>query len=84
MIHLQICQGTTCYVMGAAELTAHCLELPEDLRGAVRVSGSHCLGLCRKGAIGGSPYVVIDGEVLEQATPEKVIAALRDRAGGVA
>jgi NADH:ubiquinone oxidoreductase subunit E len=36
MVHLQICQGTTCYVMGAAQLASLATTLPDDLRGRVR------------------------------------------------
>jgi len=79
MIQLQICQGTTCYVMGAAHLAALATDLPEDLRGRVHVTGCRCLSLCREGAFGGAPYVTIDGEVLARATAESVIAALRTR-----
>ena len=79
MIHLQICQGTTCYVMGAAQLAALATQLPEDLRGRVRVSGCRCLGLCRNGAFGGAPYVTIDAEVLAAATTDTVLSALRAR-----
>jgi NADH:ubiquinone oxidoreductase subunit E len=79
MIHLQICQGTTCYVMGAAQLAGLATQLPEDLRGRVRVTGCHCLGLCREGAFGGAPYVTIDGEVLARATVDTVLTALRQR-----
>ena len=79
MIHLQICQGTTCYVMGAARLAPLATQLPEDLRGRVRVTGCRCLGLCRDGAFGGAPYVMIDGEVLAAVTPESLLAALRAR-----
>lgn len=79
MIELKICQGTTCYVMGAAQLATFATNLPADLRGHVRVTGCHCLGLCRDGAFGGAPYVSIDGEVLAAATPDSVLAALRAR-----
>jgi len=82
MIQLQICQGTTCYVMGAAQLASLAAQLPEDLRAHVQVAGSRCLGLCRDGAFGGAPYVRIDGEVLAAATPDAVIAALRARIQG--
>ena len=78
MIHLQICQGTTCYVMGAAQLATLANNLPDDLRDQVRVTGCRCLGLCRDGAFGGAPYVLLDGEVLAHATPDSVIAALRN------
>ena len=79
MIHLQICQGTTCYVMGAAQLASLATQLPPDLRDQVHVTGSRCLGLCRDGAFGGAPYVMIDGETLAAATPDSVIEALRAR-----
>jgi len=79
MIQLQICQGTTCYVMGAAHLASLATRLPDDLRGRVHVTGCRCLGLCRDGAFGGAPYVKIDGEVLAAATIDSVLAALRAR-----
>ena len=79
MLHLQICQGTTCYVMGAAQLASLAAQLPEDLRGRVRVTGCRCLGLCRDGAFGDAPYVTIDGEVLAAATIDSILAALRAR-----
>ncbi len=65
--------------MGAAPLAALASQLPEELRGRVRVTGCRCLGLCRNGAFGGAPYVTINGDVLARATPESVIAALRAR-----
>lgn len=79
MIHLQICQGTTCYVMGAAQLASLATSLPDDLRDRVRVTGCRCLGLCRDGAFGGAPYVTLDGDVLARATPDSVLDALRAR-----
>lgn len=79
MITLKICQGTTCYVMGAAHLASLATQLPEDLRGHVHVMGCRCLGLCLDGAFGGAPYVMIDDEVLAEATPDSVLAALRQR-----
>jgi len=79
MIHLQICQGTTCYVMGAAQLASLATALPDDLRPHVRVTGCRCLGLCRDGAFGGAPYVTIDGDVLARANPEILLEALRAR-----
>ncbi len=83
MIQLQICQGTTCYVMGAGPLATACLDLPADLRDHVYVTGCRCLGCCRDGAFGGAPYVKIDDEVLPRATIETVVAALRARRGDV-
>lgn len=79
MIDLEICQGTTCYVMGAAALAELAVALPEDLVGKVNVRGARCSGHCKDGAFGDAPYVVIDGKVMGGATFDGVIAALRAR-----
>ncbi len=80
MIKLDICQGTTCYVMGAAKLATLVNSLPDDLKDNVTVRGIRCSGHCKDGAYGDAPYVVIDGVVHGSATCESVIQWLRERA----
>ena len=79
MIKLEICQGTTCYVMGASKLAELATTLPDDLKDKVTVSGIHCSGHCKDGAFGDAPYVLIDGVVHGGATKESIIALLRKR-----
>jgi NADH:ubiquinone oxidoreductase subunit E len=79
MVDVQICQGTTCYVMGGGQLADWAMHLPQELKSKVRVSGSHCLGLCAQGDLSQPPYAKIDGEVIAAATPEKVLAAIQKR-----
>lgn len=79
MIKLEICQGTTCYVMGASKLASLATELPDDLKEKVTVSGIRCSGHCKDGAYGDAPYVLIDGVVHGGATVESVISLLRAR-----
>ena len=69
---ITVCTGTTCYVLGAAELIGELEEAIETgrLEGALR--GSTCLGYCKKRQNGGAPFVEIDGAPLPQATLEVV------------
>lgn len=79
MIHLEICSGTTCYVMGGGALLLLAEELPADLAGRVLVTGSPCLELCLNQPGGRrAPFVKIDGRILSSATVESVIEALRE------
>ncbi len=76
-----VCMGTTCYVMGSSELIDLLENLPAELQDLVEVRGSNCLNLCQQGAYGRAPFVMIDDEVLPEATPENLIARLRELAG---
>ncbi|MBN2860099.1 MAG: hypothetical protein JXK93_07555 [Sphaerochaetaceae bacterium] len=79
MIHLEICSGTACYVMGGGALLLLAEELPADLAGQVLVTGSPCLELCRN-PLGDrkAPFVKINGRIHSSATVESVIEALRE------
>ena len=79
MITLQICQGTTCYILGAAKLTAMALDLPPDLKPHVKVTGCRCLGLCHNGEYGDAPYIKIDDKPMSGADPDMMLVALRER-----
>ena len=76
-----VCLGTTCYVMGSSELINLLEQLPAELKARVELKGSNCLNLCQQGAYGRAPFVMIDDEVVAEATPETVIARLRSLAG---
>lgn len=80
-IKVEICLGTTCYVLGAFRLSTLEEELPEDLRDQVEVVGSACLELCHDRNYGNAPFVRINGErIVDNATIEKVIEAIREEA----
>lgn len=80
-INVRVCLGTTCYVMGASELLGLLEGLPAELRELIEVAGSNCLNLCQQGAFGRAPFVMIDDEVLAEATPEALEARLRELTG---
>ncbi len=85
MIKVEICCGTACYLLGAAKMMNLEDQLPSDCRGRVEVEAKTCLDLCERENLGGAPYVRLNGtEVMGQATPEKVVARVRELLEGVA
>lgn len=76
-INVRVCLGTTCFVMGSANLQELIDIVPEKYGEAVNVTGVPCLGLCSsEGEFSNAPYVEVDDEVISEATVEKVLAAI--------
>ena len=51
----------------------------------VEVEAKTCLDLCERDSLGGAPYVRInETEIMSQATPEKVVARVRELLEGAA
>ena len=73
-ITVEICLGTTCFVMGASQLQNLVDILPKKYGERVSVTGKTCLDLCSSnGKYSKAPYVKIDDEVISDATVEKVM-----------
>lgn len=84
-VKVEICCGTACYLLGAAKMMNIEESLPESCRGRVEIEAKTCLGLCERDNLGGAPYVRLNGsEVMSKATPEKVVARVRELVEGVA
>ena len=79
-VQVQICVGTACHIMGAADLITIEDLVAEPLRDRVDVKGISCLGLCKDETQGKPPFVIIDGETLAEATLDKVLARIERRA----
>ena len=75
-ISVQICTGTTCYVMGASDLLTLEDYIPARLRRTVKISGSTCLGICKETGLK-PPFVRIRGKLIARATIEKILEAVR-------
>lgn len=75
LVDIEICTGTTCFVMGAGHLLELGEELPIHLRGLVSVSGSHCLGACTRSDCGKPPFAKVNGVLFANASAESLIAA---------
>ena len=84
-IKVEICCGTACYLLGAAKMMNIDDQLSEECRGRVDIEAKTCLELCERDNLGGAPYVRFNGsEIMSQATPEKVLARIRELVEGIA
>ena len=84
-IKVEICCGTACYLLGAAKMMNIEDPLSEECRGRVDIEAKTCLELCERDNLGGAPYVRFNGsEIMSQATPEKVLARIRELVEGIA
>ena len=75
-ITVEICTGTACYVVGGAELLTIEEYLTEDELKSVQIKGTSCLKLCN-GDNSGTPYAVVDGNIIEKATVELLAEEVR-------
>ena len=73
---VKICSGTTCYIMGGAELLAVADELTAEEQELVSVEASTCLGVCKDFGPK-APYVKVNDEVIASATMEILVAKIR-------
>jgi NADH:ubiquinone oxidoreductase subunit E len=76
-ISVKVCLGTTCFVMGSANLQELIEIVPQKYGEKVDVSGVPCLGLCATDwEFSKAPYVKVDNDVIKEATVDKVINAI--------
>ena len=81
-ISVKVCLGTTCFVMGGANLQELVEIIPRKYGDKVEVSGSSCLGMCSiQWNYSKAPYVKIDEDVVEEATVEKVLNEIDKKLG---
>ena len=73
-VSVKVCLGTTCFVMGSANLQELIEIVPAKYGNKVDVSGVPCLGLCSVDwEFSKAPYVKVNNEVIREATVEKVL-----------
>ncbi len=75
-IIVEICLGTTCYLMGASDLQFLEEQLPKHLRQHVQVQGASCLGYCKDHKYGNAPYAKVDGFPFAEATVDGLVRHL--------
>lgn len=76
-VKVDICVGTTCFVLGAAELQTLDRFLPIEWRDQVEIIGSTCQGWCKERNYGQAPFVRINDEVMAQATIGAIIERIK-------
>ncbi len=81
-ISLELCFGTTCFVMGASKLQEIESYIPPQYKNKVEVKANTCLDLCKNATYMKAPFVKVDGEIISEATVEKVIKAIERKIDG--
>ena len=81
-IKLELCFGTTCFVMGASKLQEIESIIPPQYKDKVEVTAHTCLDLCKNATYMKAPFVKIDGEIISEATVEKVLKAIERKLNG--
>ena len=76
-IELDICIGTTCFVMGANKFQEINEYFPAEWNDLVEVKANTCLGLCQNNEYSKAPYVKIDGEIMPNASVEKILVEIK-------
>ena len=76
-IKIQICLGTTCFVMGAGNLQTVSEELARRFPNKVEVVGVPCLGACNeKTSFSKAPFVKVGDVLIGEADFEKIVAEI--------
>lgn len=77
-IKLEICCGTTCYILGASELIKIDSVMNPEWLEHVDINIIPCMGLCTSEDLNGAPYVKINGEIISQASLKTVLDKLQE------
>lgn len=76
-IDVEICFGTTCFVLGGSHLQELENALENDLKERVNIIPQNCLGLCKDERYSRAPFVKVNGQIIDGATVEKVINKIK-------
>ena len=75
-VNVTLCTGTTCYVMGAAELMDELNALIATGKVPIEVVGAGCLGQCKRGGSAVTPVVKIGDRIVAPADAAALRAEL--------
>ncbi len=78
-IKVEICVGTTCFILGASELQELERFLPEGLRDKVDITGATCLGMCKDDNYGQAPFVRVGNRIVSNASISSVIEQIEEQ-----
>lgn len=74
LISIEICMGSACYLLGAQDLLEVIESLPPAKKAQIDLRGATCLKACGTG-----PNIKVDGVLLSNVTPEKLLEIIRDK-----
>ncbi len=71
-IPVVLCSGTTCYVLGNAQLLGLEDLVEPDIKDTISIESASCLGYCKEPKYGKAPFAKVGGHVLPEATPARI------------
>ena len=79
-IKVIICVGTSCFVMGAAQIQSLEFNAPADIADSIEIIEERCMNLCKdiKVKYNRGPFVFVNDRLIEEASYEKVVNAIRE------
>lgn len=79
-VTVKICAGTSCFVMGASGIQALEFNPPEDIADKIELVEVRCMNLCKDttAKYNRGPFVMINEQLIEEATFEKVVNKIRE------
>lgn len=75
-ILVEICVGTSCYVMGASELMLIEEYLTPEQNEKVEIKGTTCLDDCQHTDNGRAPFVKIDGVMYSEVSVKSLVGLI--------
>ena len=83
-IRVRICVGTSCFVMGSAQIQSLEFNAPADIADKIEIAEERCMNLCKDVSRqrNRGPFVYVDDELIEEATYEKVVSKIREKING--
>lgn len=76
LMTIEICVGSACYLLGAQDLLEMIEGLPPTVRSKIDLRGASCLKACGKG-----PNIRVNGELISNVTPEKLMGIINNNCG---
>ncbi|MBR2299864.1 MAG: NAD(P)H-dependent oxidoreductase subunit E [Alphaproteobacteria bacterium] len=79
-VKIQICNGTTCFVMGGGNQQALSEILKNKYQDKIEIEAVRCFELCsQKDAFSKAPFVKVDGQMIDQANLEKIKKVIEEK-----
>ena len=80
-IKVRICVGTSCFVMGSAQIQSLEFNAPSDIADKIEIIEERCMGLCKDitNKYNRGTFVYVNDDLIEEATYEKVVAKIREK-----
>jgi len=80
-VKVRICVGTSCFVMGSAQIQSLEFNAPSDIADKIEIIEERCMGLCKDitSKHNRGPFVYVNDELIEEASYEKVVSKIREQ-----